>query len=83
MLDFRKQLAKKLIHNSYDDKDDAKTFRKSRQKIEAHSHEILSLPKETKFDSAKVVESVSLITHNSSAKIAIRECKHIATAFLV
>ena len=59
MLDFRKQLAKELIHNSYDDKDDAKTIQKSHQKIEAHSHELLSLPEKTKFDGAKVVESVS------------------------
>lgn len=59
MLDFRKQLAKELIHNSYDVKDDGKSIRKSRRKIEAHSHELLSLPKKTKFDGVKVVESVS------------------------
>ena len=47
MLDFRKQLAKELIHNSYDLKDDGKTIQKSCQKIEAHSHELLSLPKKS------------------------------------
>ncbi len=58
MLDFRKQLAKELIHNSYNVEDDGKSIRKSYQKIEAHSHELLSLSKKNKFDGVKVVESV-------------------------
>ncbi len=45
MLDFRKQLAKELIYNTYDD-DDANggkiKLKRSQRKIEAHTHELLS-----------------------------------------
>ena len=59
MLDFRMQLARKLIHNTYDNKDESRETRKSSRKIEAHSHELLSLSKKTMFDGSKVVKSVS------------------------
>ena len=60
MLDFRKQLAKELIHNSYEDDDDGKTIRNSHWKIEGHTHVLLSLyPQKTKFDGVNLEGSVS------------------------
>lgn len=59
MLDFRKQLAKELINNDYDNVGNKNSSKRSARKREAHSHELLSLPKKTKFDGARVVESVS------------------------
>ena len=47
MLDFRKQLASELINNNYDEIGRGKKGRKSKRKQEAHSHELLALPKKT------------------------------------
>ena len=63
MLQYRKYLAEKLIHNKYFNNtalEEALSLRRSRRKTIGDDHELLTLPKKTKFCKTQMVESKSM-----------------------